>query len=490
MIQVSAPIGGLNTRDSLSDMKPTDAYVLTNWFPTVGSLELRKGFESYATGVGVGDVETLAEYHVGTNRKFLACGGTEIYNITGGGAASSLASGFTNARWQWAAFNSYLLMCNGADTPQVYDGSTIAASSISGSGLTVTELNGVCVFKNRLFLWEEASQDFWYLDVNAITGTATKFPLSRVAGLGGNITAIATWTIDGGDGVDDMLVIVMSSGQVVVYQGTDPSDAAAWGLQGIYHIGAPLAPRGVVRAAGDLMIMTKADYYSLSQVLRTGEEKTTSTKISGAAAAAARSYGGNYGWQAINYPKGNRIIFNVPRNPSVTYDQHVMNTITHAWTKFEGMNARCFGIYDSNLYFGGGGGIVYLADEGYNDDGSNINSEARQAWNLLKSAGNKRITAMNLRMAAEGTVTVEHGLAYDYKDSIVTQSNSSVSSGSPWDTSSWDTSDWSPESTERDLWVNTSGVGKAFSLRMRIASQDQAISWHRTDYMYEEGFGL
>jgi hypothetical protein len=46
---VAAPTGGLNTRDSLSQMEVTDAPEMTNWFPSQGKVVTRKGYSVYAT---------------------------------------------------------------------------------------------------------------------------------------------------------------------------------------------------------------------------------------------------------------------------------------------------------------------------------------------------------------------------------------------------------------------------------------------------------
>ena len=73
-VSVPAPIGGLNSRDSVDNMQPLDAITLTNMFPTVGKITLRDGYSSFCTGVGSGDVETLVEHNAGDNRQLLAVG--------------------------------------------------------------------------------------------------------------------------------------------------------------------------------------------------------------------------------------------------------------------------------------------------------------------------------------------------------------------------------------------------------------------------------
>ena len=41
---IQAPTGGLNARDGIDAMKETDAVIMTNWFPSTSSVDMRKGF--------------------------------------------------------------------------------------------------------------------------------------------------------------------------------------------------------------------------------------------------------------------------------------------------------------------------------------------------------------------------------------------------------------------------------------------------------------
>ena len=69
---VPAPVGGLNSRDSIDAMPPTDAIVMSNFFPTVEKVTLRDGYTEFCSGIGTGDVETLVEHNAGANRQLLA----------------------------------------------------------------------------------------------------------------------------------------------------------------------------------------------------------------------------------------------------------------------------------------------------------------------------------------------------------------------------------------------------------------------------------
>ena len=86
-------------------------------------------------------------------------------------------------------------------------------------------------------------------------------PLLRLLGplfkRGGYLQSLATWTVDDGDGSNDLLVAFGSEGDVAVYGGTDVDTADAWTLQGVYYAGAPIAGhRFHCKVNGDLKFLT------------------------------------------------------------------------------------------------------------------------------------------------------------------------------------------------------------------------------------------
>ena len=83
-------------------------------------------------------------------------------------------------------------LVNGTDTPQQFNGTSVSSLTVTGSGLTSTNLIGITVFKNRTFFWEDDSQDFWYSALNTLGGTVNKFPLSRVGDFGGKLISVGT----------------------------------------------------------------------------------------------------------------------------------------------------------------------------------------------------------------------------------------------------------------------------------------------------------
>jgi hypothetical protein len=479
-INIPAPTGGLNTKDAESQMPATDAVFMENWWPGQGSLSTRKGYTPYVTGL-TGDVETLMEYNAVATRLHMCANNGEINDITNPASIVNLGSGFTNNRWQEVNFNANMLLVNGADTPQVFDGSTLTSSTISGSGLTPSDLDGVNIHKNRVFVWNSNAQDFWYGATNAIGGTFTKFPLSRVARSGGNLISMQTWNLDGGDGVDDYALFLMSSGDVLLYAGTDPG--SDWSLVGTFTIGAPIAIRGAKKVGSDVVIITDQDFVLFSEVFKSGGFTTGQSKLSGAALEAADLYRANYGWEVVTYPAAGWLMFNVPVATGVTYIQYVVNTITGAATKFTNMNAFTWGLYNENLFFGSSG-TVFQADSGLNDNGDYIVCDVRQAFNNLGSNLPKTINSYRNTIKTDGTTVINSGISFDYGVSNISQSISSDSVGSFWDVALWDVALWSPESQTRSRLVLSSGTGVDVSMRLKTSLKGQQVFWYRTDYSY------
>lgn len=495
---VPSPVGGWNARDSIDAMAEDEAVNLVNWFPGQGECVLRNGHASHATGLG-GTVEALGEFNAGSTRKMFAGANSKLWDVTAAGAATSLKTGFSGNRWQWAQFDdatggARVGLVNGTDVPQQYNGSAVSAMSISGPGLSgaTSSLDGINIFKNRSYFWKTTGQDFWYSATNALGGALSKFPLGRVAGTGGNLICMGTWSRDGGDGPDDLAAFVLSSGDVAVYAGDNPGDAASWGLVGLFKIGAPMGVRSCQKIGGDLVIATRNGYVPMSKVLATREAKNDealSDKIRKAVLAATRLYSANFGWQVLLYPGANMAIFNVPIS-ATGFEQHVLNTLTGAWCKFQGMNAWTWALYNNSLYFGGSG-TVYKADSGRADNAVAITASGQTAWNYLGSRKtSKRFTAMRPLIEADGALQFSAGLGVDFGVIQLQQSESSVAgSTSPWDTSPWDTSPWSDEMAINDNWQSAEGMGYNVSARIDVVTSTRAVKWYSTQYQYEPGRG-
>lgn len=475
-----APTGGWNTRDALAEMSGRDAAVLDNWIPGVGQLIGRKGYEEFAIGVGSSSVETLADYTGPTGqRKLLAAGGGGIYDITTG-QAGPLKTGFISSRWDTVNFNSRTVFVNGADDPVEYDGSSIKTANFNVSFAT-SELNIAHVFKERIFYGRKNSLDVYYTELLASTGILTRFVLRGIAKKGGHITAINSWTVDGGDGPEDYIAFFTSQGEVLVYAGTDPGTDFA--IVGRYYIGPLVDNRAVTQVFGKLYVATLNDYLWLPDAFQV-QGVSQPSKLSGAAASAVAKHGKKTGWQAYFAPSEGLLLMNVPLDASSS-EQHVLNLKTGAATRFTDLNAHAWVEFENGLYFGGNGGKVYKYT-GTNDAGSNVSLRCHQAPSLMGTNTEKIPTAYRPYLRGLGNVTVETGLGYDFESRLFNQSH--TLSGStvgvlPMD---WPF-DWPTAETLRQEWFHGEGRGNFVQYFQTVAQVSARYEWHRTDFIVAPG---
>lgn len=475
---IVAPVGGWNARDALADMPEQDAVLLDNWFPMEGCLKQRMGYAEHQTGLG-GWVETLPVYDNGASQKLLACANGHIRDVTSG--TTSLASGFSVNAWQYATLDGTMGLVNGTDTPQTYNGSTVGAMTLTGP--TAANVVGVNVFKSRSYFWEEGSQSFWYSAINTMGGAVSEFKLGRVGNITGHMVAMNSLTRDGGDGPDDLAVFVYSSGDVVIYQGSDPGDAALWSLVGLYRIGAPIGRRCTMKFNGDLVVITLDGYVSLTDVLRK-RNASFSDKVRPAVTFAAATGKAFAWWQPAFFPAANLLLFNVPTSNSESV-QHAMNTTTGAWTRFTGWNARCWAVFNDLLYFGGNG-AVYKAWSGTSDNGAGILCDAVPAFSSFGSNRRKQVTALQPTLETNGTIDVAVKTEKDY--ALTARPSANLSTGatsSPWG-SAWG-SPWSKGVEGYSPLKKVTRVGRALSGRITIETVSHAVKWYATTYFYEDG---
>lgn len=499
---VPAPTGGLNARDAYTDMDPKDAVGLTNVFPEANYVAVRKGFAPSTTGLN-SQVNTLLVWNGLTGRdKIFGAAGSAIWdanNATG----TAVVTGLSNSKWQWTnlenAGGMFLIAVNGVDQPLNYDGTTWTRPPITG--VNPASFVNVCQFKERLWFAQINSLNLWYLDTQAIQGTANPFPLGSVFRRGGYIIALGSFSQDAGEGPDDYFVIATNNGEVAVYQGTDPTSATTWSLVGLFSIGKPIGRRCMARLSGDLAIVTQDGIESMQAALqfdRSAAQKATITgKIQTLFSQYSRAYFSNFGWQPQVYPRARYLIVNVPQLTGMTQIQLVMNTITGAYCQFKNMDANCWGVANDQLYFGGNYGTIYQADNGNLDQVTGpltflnnvggpirwtnsaggpitftadsfgaIQWEVQTSWQAWGGKNNKQFTATRPVMLTGGGITFAIGVDVDF---VVTDPpgmlTTPVLSGAVWPmTWPWT---WGGETSLNSRWQSVGAIGTYASVHIK-----------------------
>lgn len=467
-------------------MKPEDAQTLINWYPRLTHVETRKGFSEHCDTGETSQVLTLATLDTGSTTKLIAVCNGKFFDVTTS-SPSTLATGLTGSEWVHTHFGNRLFFVNGTDAAKDYDGSTL--SSTSWTGVTPANLDFVTSFKSRLYFVEKNSQSFWYGSVDAVTGALTEFDLAQTGTFGGTLYAIGSLPIDGGSGPDDVFWALMSSGELILYSGSNPG--SDFSRIGVFKIGEPIAKKAIERVGNDVYIVTSDGIVSLQKVLpygRAGRNKF-SDKIVKAAKYATDTYSAQSGWCAKFYPKKGMLIFNVPISSSRA-EQYVCNLDTGAWCKFKNQNAGSWALMSKDLYFGGKAGKIYKADTGTSDDGAVIAADAITAWNYFGSrAYLKKFNMYRPILNSTDTPGVVAAIGVDFDNQIATNpvSSNPITSDAVWDTAVWDTAIWAGGSMVTRSWEAAGGVGYCAALRMKSNADDQQIEWNSTNFIYEPG---
>ena len=501
------PVGGWNARDSLAAMPPTDAVLLVNWIPDHGYLSSRGGSSVHASGLG-GPVESLIEHDAGDgSSNLLAAANGKLFTAETG-TEVEIGTGYANDRWQPVHHAGRTILCNGEDDTLSWDGSSLAAITVSNgptdsppgppNGAVFIGCNS---FKGRVFYWEDDAQSVWYCEAGAYQGTLQEYPLGRVIKKGGKLVMMVTYTVDAGDGVNDLAVFVMSTGETVVYQGDDPESVNAWTLVGNFYLGKPIGIRSHEQLGKNTVLLTQDAYVDIAAAIqnrRINEENSLSAKIIKATEQAARDYGSNFGWSVVFYANANLMIvnvpiteYNVPTGSAAESIQHVMNTNNGTWTKFEGWNAVSMTVYGGNLYYGDDSGNIILANAGFSDQGVQIELDALPAYGfdgdpatMTQVTGCRVIT----QFSQPNYIAVDGYADYEER-SLQPTPVPPEQSAAEWDAEDWDSAYWGGDDARARLSVykNCHRMGFATTVRIRMMSKEQRIIWYAWNKLTRTG---
>lgn len=499
-MSVPAPIGGWNARDSIANMPPEDAVILTNWFPRPSDVILRSGSQNWATGLG-NQVNTIMPYNPssGTGKLFAAAGGS-IFDVTSSGAVGAAVLGsLSSDKWKYLNFSTsagpYLAIVNGVDGYYVYNGSawqqiTSTSSGISITGVDPTTLSDIQEYASRVWFIQKSSLTAYYLPVNSVGGAAAAFPMTSIFRRGGSLVAMGVWTVDGGYGMQDYLCFVTTEGEIAIYGGTDPSQSSSFSLVGVYQVGTPMGNRCFMKYGGDLLYIGKDGLGPLSRLLASSRVNTQvdlSYKIQNAISQATSLYGSNFGWGMVLYPPANALLLNVPVSQG-QQQQYVMNTITGGWCNFTGWAANCWARFNDQLYYGGNGVVVQAWTNSLDDNGGQIVGEALPAFNYFGSHQLKQWTMVRPVLQSTGIPGVSIMLNVDFDTSAPSAPTTfSAASGALWDSANWDEVKWGGTVQTIKNWEYAAGIGYAASMHMIVNSLDMPVSWMSTDYLMADG---
>lgn len=376
-------------------------------------------------------------------------------------------------------------------------GTSIADQNIRGC-VWPSAFRQVCNFKSRLWFVEADSTRAWYLDPNAVSGTATSFDFAPRFRRGGNLRGLYEWSYDGGSGMAASLVAISDEGDVVVYQGTDPGDASDWAIKGSWSVGAiPTGRRIATEYGGDLLILSLQGIVSLSKLVlssATAEDQTTGSKIGNLfnqlAASSRRSLPG---WSIQMHPADNSLFITVPTSAGAATEQLAMSNTSKGWGRYRDLPVYCCAAWAGVMYFGTVDGQVCQHD-GYLDsvllatptEGTAIAWSSLGAFTSLGNMREKQVKLLRpILLGGSTNPTLEATALYDYNLNEPTAPTAGTASAG-WDFGVWDTSVWDGDYTAAAPLGGAVGMGRHVAIAVRGASTTRTV-YVGCDVLFEQG---
>lgn len=344
-LPIVVPVGGIDATAWSHALSAGQATMMDNVFIDGRNVYTRPGYERAGTVAGSISA-TLMPYEFGDKSLLLANSNGQLRNALTGELI--LQHGGGGAKMSYAHISNHLVMACTVGA-WYFDGDNAFPSNwVNGPD----EFGGVAAHNSRLYYWEKDSLDFYYGPTGAITGELTLFPLSRLGDIRGKIAEMASWTVDAGHGLNDVLVIITTQGDVVVYEGIDPGDSLDWRLTGRYKIANPIYSRKATRKLGaDLLIQTTGGVVSLTAVLRGSElamAQTFSEKVNN---IYLSEFYENWGlWQIFSDPVGRFVLLNGESLNGDIY-QFVKCLKTGSWVRWSGIAAVDWCALNDEIYF-------------------------------------------------------------------------------------------------------------------------------------------
>jgi len=409
-----APTRGIILNENETYMQPGAALIMDNWAPTMRGCKLRGGHELWAQLPETTPVISSFEYVSATGLgayKMFACNASKIYDVSaapvlvksGQTSGNHVASQFANQGGEW------LIVVNDAgDPPLRYNGtdwevlingyappagkpSTIDVDLVKYPGAKVdggANLVYVCKYREHLFFIEKNSMNAWYLPINAVGGNLEMIPLSGAANRGGKLLFCAVWSIDAGDGADDKLVFCTDLGELLIFTGSNPADAANWRQEGRYEMSPPMGMNAHILVGGDLLIATIDGIMPTSGAINKDRAELELAAITRPIksmwreeALAKRAFP----WTMCKWDEFGGMFVTWPGGKPGKQLCAVVNQATGAWCRFTGWDATCFMKMRGDLFFGTQTGQIMQADRTGYDNGRPYTAVLVGGWEVFQS---------------------------------------------------------------------------------------------------------
>lgn len=468
---IPAPTAGVDARQNLAEPAPKVCIYSFNMEPSEYGMRVRNGFREYQNTIDGGlstGVKTIIPYTGDEypNRLFVA-NNEGIWNVSVDGGIPALMIAFASA-FEPAGYGIYTAYTTDAGANLLfyadrenglftYDPALDTWAQTAGiTGIDITEVTFICVHKQRIWLCVDGDTAGYYLDPGAIAGAVTPFYFGSKFKHGGELVGLFNWSVDGGEGLDDYLVAVSRAGDVLPYQGDDPS-LDTWQNVGTYFIGA--IPKGNKIGSdfgGDLLLLSEFGLTAMSDLLNASSARSlAANSISFRIAVLLRNdlqdLKDYEGWELRYIPTEGLLIINMPKRLDNTDIQYVLTRTTEGWSFWRSVPMLCVDTWLGKTYFGTVTDTVEVMDvnqDNVDNDylgGDPINFSVLTSYSMLGApALFKRCEIVRPTFIGAEIPTFRSKVLYDYVANEIAPPSSLTSAlSSVWDVALWDSAAWS-----------------------------------------------
>ncbi len=361
-------------------------------------------------------------------------------------------------------------------------------------GLTIKGANPasfrfVMPWKGRLWFVGANSAWAYYLPVNQYAGIIDNNDVEAGGSInfgarfryGGNLVGLWSWTVDGGQGIDDHLVGISTAGDVVIYTGTDPALPGAFGLKGVWWVG-PVPPGRKIAShfGGDLFILAIIGCVPLSKLVAgymiRDPNIYATAKIANLFNIFMTERGQYPGWEINMHPTDNLLYITVPASPNKVQEVLAMSMASKGWSRLVGLPMTTMETWRGKLYFGTADSRVCV-NEGYVDgvtlDNSTmwaIDFALLTSFQSLGSSQKKRIHMARPFFMTDGTVPgyeVASRWDFDISEVPALPILGDLLETSVWNQGLWDRSKWDDGIDKAGQYYGAAGLGTHAAIILR-----------------------
>lgn len=523
-----SPIGGVDIRNSLDSGALSTCLYAYNIAPYEQGMQVREGYREHQIGVDAGSgagVHTLIPFNSvnddTTGNALFAVTNEGIWNVTAQSGTPSLDVTFADQSVD-AGYGTFTHYVNQAETDVLFYADNInglfsydaATTTWTNTGI-VTGINEVDVkfvmsHKNNVWFAVKNSTTGYYLPILSSTGTVTAQYFGDKFQHGGTLAGLFSWTVDGGQGVDDILVVVSQAGDVILYTGSGPTETD-WGMKGVYYVGKiPNTPRFGSEQGGELRILSAYGVMSMNDLLQGVDTSTLRAdagtggmayKIAGLIREDMKTKINSRGWDISLIPSEGGVLINTPTVVGESPIQFYYNLATQGWGLWRDVPMLCFTEYADAVVFGTSDGRVMVMDSPVDDalitppvdglNGNEIPFSVLTAYHPLSSAGTYKRVKL-IRPDFISTLPPSHSsqARYDFDTSEGVDfqlREPSAFLGGVWGTGTWDNAVWgSADGVTFPTIGGAWGTGRyvAIATRGTCRAKTQLLGW---DVVFDTG---